>query len=140
MTTENTLTETPIAPPKPASDRPAGGIERSQQYRSFWRKLDATLGGIEARHSVVETLDQILRTILSDYRQDLHVVAGRLYEKGDQGEYVLRRGLAVFAVLRNVTDTPNDTKIHGPATPLVARFRQRNYYDSLWSFGVRGSF
>ncbi len=91
MNSENTLTEPPIAPPKPASDRPVGGIERSQQYRSFWRKLESTLGGIEAQHDVVETLDRILRTILRDYRQDLHVVAGRLYEKGDQGEYVLRR-------------------------------------------------
>jgi TonB-dependent receptor len=57
-----------------------------------------------------------------------------------QGEYVLRKGLAVFAALRNITDTPNDTKIYGSATPLVARFRQRNYYDSLWSFGLKGSF
>ncbi|HUD71019.1 MAG TPA: PP2C family protein-serine/threonine phosphatase [Dongiaceae bacterium] len=91
MSNENTLTESPIAPPKPASERPTGGSERSQQYRSFWRKLDATLGTIEARHDVLETLDRMVRTLLSDYRQDLHVVAGRLYEKADQGQYVLRR-------------------------------------------------
>jgi TonB-dependent receptor len=57
-----------------------------------------------------------------------------------QGDYVLRKGLTVFAALRNISDTPNDTKIYNPATPLVARFRQRTYYDSLWSFGVKGTF
>jgi iron complex outermembrane receptor protein len=57
-----------------------------------------------------------------------------------QGEYNLRKGLAFFFALRNVADTPNDTKIYGPETPLIARFRQRTYYDSLWSFGLKGSF
>ncbi len=57
-----------------------------------------------------------------------------------QGEYNLRKGLALFFALRNVTDTPNDTKIYSPETPLVSRFRQRTYYDSLWSFGVKGTF
>ncbi len=57
-----------------------------------------------------------------------------------QGEYFLRKNLGLFFALRNVSDTPNDTKIYGPGTPLVARFRQRTYYDSLWSFGVKGNF
>ena len=53
---------------------------------------------------------------------------------------ILRKNLGLFFALRNVSDTPNDTKIYNPATPEVARFRQRNYYDSLWSFGVKGTF
>ncbi len=57
-----------------------------------------------------------------------------------QGEYFFRKNLGLFAALRNVSDTPNDTKIYNPATPLAARFRQRTYYDSLWSFGIKGTF
>lgn len=57
-----------------------------------------------------------------------------------QADYVLRRGLSVFAALRNIGDAPNDTKIYGPETPEVARFRQRTTYGALWSFGVRGTF
>jgi TonB-dependent receptor len=57
-----------------------------------------------------------------------------------QGEYVVRKGLTLFANLRNVGDATNDTGIYGPLTPAVARFRQRTTYGSLWSFGVRGTF
>ena len=67
-------------------------VERSLQYRSFWRRLDATLGAIVAQRDVVATLDAILKTLLRDYRDDLNLVAGRLYEKLDDPErYVLRR-------------------------------------------------
>src|SRR5262245_63884236 len=90
---------------RPAGDRPAGdrttgertgaerpgGVERSLRYRSFWRKLEATLGAIQARADVAATLDQIILVLLRDYRQDLHLVAGRLYEKVDADRYVLRR-------------------------------------------------
>jgi sigma-B regulation protein RsbU (phosphoserine phosphatase) len=76
---------------KPAgTDRP-GGVERSLKYRSFWRRLEATLGALEAQRDVEETLDLILKTLLRDYRQDLHLVAGRLYEKDGEDRYVLRR-------------------------------------------------
>ncbi len=57
-----------------------------------------------------------------------------------QGEYVLRRGLSVFANLRNVGDATNDTQIYGPLTPEHAQFRQRTTYGSLWSIGVKGTF
>ncbi len=57
-----------------------------------------------------------------------------------QAEYYLGKRFAVFANLRNVGDATNDTKIYGPSTPEVARFRQRTTYGSLWSFGVKGSF
>lgn len=67
-------------------------VERSLQYRSFWRRLDGTLGAITAQRDVVATLDAVLRTLLRDYRDDLNLVAGRLYEKLDDPErYVLRR-------------------------------------------------
>jgi iron complex outermembrane recepter protein len=57
-----------------------------------------------------------------------------------QAEYYLRKRFAVFANFRNIGDATNDTKIYGPDTPEVARFRQRTTYGSLWSFGVKGSF
>ncbi len=57
-----------------------------------------------------------------------------------QGDYQLLKRLAVFAAFRNVADATNDTKIYGPETPEIARFRQRTTYGSLWSFGVRGTF
>jgi sigma-B regulation protein RsbU (phosphoserine phosphatase) len=80
----------PAAEPRSSSDRP-GGVERSLQYRSFWRKLDATLGAIRARADVAATLDQIILVLLRDYRQDLNMVAGRLYERSGEDQYVLRR-------------------------------------------------
>jgi sigma-B regulation protein RsbU (phosphoserine phosphatase) len=91
MTTENITMEPRTTPDTTAADRPGGGVERSQQYRSFWRKLDAALGAIEAQSDVGATLDLIVRTILRDHGQDLHLVAGRLYERAEQGLYVLRR-------------------------------------------------
>lgn len=57
-----------------------------------------------------------------------------------QGEFVLRKGLSVFASFRNIGDATNDTQIFGPNTPELAQFRQRTTYGSLWSFGVRGTF
>jgi hypothetical protein len=56
------------------------------------------------------------------------------------GEYNLRRNVAVFANLRNIGDTPDDIKVYGPSTPLVARFRQRIEYGSLWMIGLKGTF
>jgi sigma-B regulation protein RsbU (phosphoserine phosphatase) len=65
-------------------------VERSQRYRSFWRKIDGTLDAIRAKRDVKATLDLILTTLLRDYRQDLHLVAGRLYERIEDTSYVLR--------------------------------------------------
>ena len=56
------------------------------------------------------------------------------------GEYAFRPGMAVFANLRNVGDTPDDIKVYGPSTPSVARFRQRTEFGSLWMIGVKGTF
>lgn len=75
----------------PVTGARPGGVERSLRYRSFWRKLEATLGAIQAKANVAATLDQIIQVLLRDYRQDLHLVAGRLYEKVDADRYVLRR-------------------------------------------------
>jgi len=77
-----TLKDTSMPAAQPA-DAPAGGgrpggVERSQRYRSFWRKLEATLGAFRAKADVAATLDQIILILLRDYRQDLHLVAGRL--------------------------------------------------------------
>jgi TonB-dependent receptor len=56
------------------------------------------------------------------------------------GEYYFWRRVAFFMNLRNFTDSTEDTKIYGPLTPPVARFRQRIDYASLWTFGVKGTF
>ena len=79
-------------PDKPAGspDRP-GDIERSTRYRSFWRRLDGTLAAVVAQPEVGATLDLIVRALLRDYRDDLHLVAGRIYERDDEERYILRR-------------------------------------------------
>ncbi len=80
----------PPAPPEARTDRlPAA--EKSAIYRSFWRKLDAALGALEAAPDLTATLDAILTILLQDFRQELGCVAGRLYEKVDEDRYVLRR-------------------------------------------------
>jgi iron complex outermembrane receptor protein len=57
-----------------------------------------------------------------------------------QGEYFIRRGLALFANLRNVNDATEDVEITGPATPAHAQFRSRQDFGSLWTVGLKGSF
>ena len=56
------------------------------------------------------------------------------------GEYYLKRSLGVFLSIRNIGSATEDQKIYGPNTPRYARFRQRDDYSSLWTFGVKGSF
>jgi TonB-dependent receptor len=56
------------------------------------------------------------------------------------GEYFLKRSLGLFISVRNIGGATEDTKIYGPETPRYARFRQRDDYSSLWTFGVKGSF
>ena len=87
MTTTKT---THTAPGKPAGSERPGGVERSLQYRSYWRRLDATLGAIQAPRDVTSILDLILQALLRDYRQDLNLVAGRLYERVGEDHYTLR--------------------------------------------------
>lgn len=76
----------PEAPP----ERTAPG-ERSAGYRSFWRKLDTALSAVEGGHDLTAALDEMLRTLLKDFPQELGFVACRLYEKVDENRYVLRR-------------------------------------------------
>lgn len=83
-----------IAKPRPAAETRGDRLpsaEKSALYRSFWRKLDAALGTIEAAPDMTATLDAILKTLLTDFRQELKFVAGRLYERVDENRYVLRR-------------------------------------------------
>jgi TonB-dependent receptor len=56
------------------------------------------------------------------------------------GEFNLRRNMALFANLSNLTDEPVDVEIAGPSTPGHARFRQRQTFGSMWTFGVKGTF
>ena len=80
------------------------------------------------------------------------VVTGRSIEPGTysymskvlnlevSGEYWLRKRLAVFFTSRNLLAAPDDTKIYGPSTPLVARFRERNEIAAMWTVGMKGTF
>ncbi|MDO8544235.1 MAG: carboxypeptidase-like regulatory domain-containing protein [Opitutaceae bacterium] len=57
-----------------------------------------------------------------------------------QGEYYLRKKIAVFATIRNLNAASDDSKRYGPSTPLHARFRDRNDIGAMWSMGLKGSF
>lgn len=57
-----------------------------------------------------------------------------------QGEYSLTHQLALFAVLRNVSNVPTDNEIAGPSTPEFARFSRRNDTGALWTFGLKGTY
>lgn len=57
-----------------------------------------------------------------------------------QGEYRLRKNLSAYFTIRNLLAAPEDTKIYGPSTPLVARFQNRNDIASAWTFGLKGTF
>src|SRR5438093_8043924 len=70
-------------------ERPAAA-ERSPVYRSFWWKFDLALNSVEEAQALTSSLDEMLRILLKDFRQELGFVAGRLYEKADD-RYVLRR-------------------------------------------------
>jgi serine phosphatase RsbU (regulator of sigma subunit) len=80
----------PRTVPEARSDR-LPSAEKSALYRSFWRRLDAALRTIESAPDLTATLDAILKILLGEFRQDLKVVAGRLYERVDENRYVLRR-------------------------------------------------
>jgi sigma-B regulation protein RsbU (phosphoserine phosphatase) len=73
-----------------AAERPATA-EKSATYRSFWRKLDATLAAGSGHPDLTAALDAMLQTLLRDVRHELSIVAGRLYERADGDRYVLRR-------------------------------------------------
>jgi hypothetical protein len=56
------------------------------------------------------------------------------------GEYSLTKKLALFANLRNVGDAGSDEGRAGPSTPPHAELRVREFWGSLWTFGVKGTF
>jgi len=90
-----TLKDTSMPAAQPA-DAPAGagrpGASSARSgYRSFWRKLEATLGAFRAKADVAATLDQIILICCATTARTCHLVAGRLYEKVDADRYVLRR-------------------------------------------------
>ena len=61
MTADTTRT---ITEPSTPTDRP-GGIERSQQYRSFWRRLEATLGAVTTPRPETKASTTIATTSVS---------------------------------------------------------------------------
>jgi serine phosphatase RsbU (regulator of sigma subunit) len=71
------------------AERPAAA-ERSAVHRSLWRKVDQALDFVEESQELTSSLDEMLRILMKDFRQELGFVAGRLYEKTDD-RYVLRR-------------------------------------------------
>ena len=56
------------------------------------------------------------------------------------GEVSLTRRIQLFGSLRNVGDATEDSQRWGPSTPAHARFRSREDFGSLWTFGVKGTF
>ena len=56
------------------------------------------------------------------------------------GEYVLGRGIAAFASIRNLNDATEDVERAGPNTPPHAQFRQREDFGALWTIGIKGTF
>ena len=57
-----------------------------------------------------------------------------------QGEYYFRKGVALFANLRNVGNAYFDTEVSGPTTPEHAQLTNREDYGALWIFGIKTSF
>jgi hypothetical protein len=57
-----------------------------------------------------------------------------------QGEYFLRKGIALFANLRNVGNAYFDGQVSGPSTPEHAQLVGREDYGALWMFGVKTTF
>lgn len=55
-------------------------------------------------------------------------------------EYSLSKRFALFASFRNVGAAGTDIERAGPSTPAHAQLRLREEWDSLWTFGVKGSF
>ena len=56
------------------------------------------------------------------------------------GDYKLNDKYSVFWTARNVTSEPYDNEFAGPSTPGVARLNDRRQFDSIWTFGIRGTF
>ena len=55
-------------------------------------------------------------------------------------DYIIWKRISLFASLNNILNEPVDNKIYGPSTPDYAKFRQRQNYGALWTFGVKGVF
>lgn len=99
--------------------RPKYNLRINENYRGVQRRADVVGRGIEPG--------------TFNYRPK------RLYIDVS-GEYYFKRSLGVFLSIRNIGSATEDTKIYGPNTPRYARFRQRDDYASLWTFGVKGTF
>lgn len=65
--------------------------------------------------------------------------ASRLY-LDITAEYGLNSKFSVFGSVRNLNNAPEDFEIAGPNTPAAARFRQREEFSALLSFGIKGTF
>jgi len=59
------------------------------EYKSLFRKLEHNLTQIEHSEVVATTLSAILRRLVRDFRDDLGIVGGRIYDR-DGDEFVLR--------------------------------------------------
>jgi len=47
---------------------------------------------------------------------------------------------AAMVKLCKVTDVGVDFEFHGPSTPALARFQQRERHGALWTLGLKGGF
>lgn len=58
-------------------------------YKNLFRKLERTLSTIERAEDLVVTLSAILQRLVEDFRDDLGLLGGRIYERRG-GSYVLK--------------------------------------------------
>jgi sigma-B regulation protein RsbU (phosphoserine phosphatase) len=79
--------------------------------KELFRKLEKTLGKIERSEDLVSTLSVILERLVDDFKDDLGVAGGRIYERNGDA-YTLQREYPPRA------DTPRDFEIPSSYPPI----------------------
>jgi serine phosphatase RsbU (regulator of sigma subunit) len=100
-------------------------------YKNLFRKIDRNLRTIEHSSDLVATLAEILKRLVDDFRDDLGLIGGRIYDKKGSA-YLLKREYPV-------PRAPQDFKI--PATyPPIRELVEKGYvYSRLGDQGVDAS-
>jgi len=97
--------------------RPKWNVRINENYRGRKRTSPVTGNGIEPG-----SYDYFRKRLFIDV----------------SAEYYLRPAFGLFLSIRNLGNATEDEMIYGPSTPGYARFRAREAYHPLWTFGVRG--
>ena len=56
------------------------------------------------------------------------------------GEYNLSKRIALFASIKNLNSTTEDSELRGPNTPEHAQLTSRSAFGALWVFGLKGTY